>query len=241
MQLCLFFTTGVFSFITSNLYKTLIESDRWKFYLQGIGNTLLMAAIACLIGIAIGTVLALIKTTYQSSGKLVFFNILANLYTTVVRGTPVLVQLLIIYTMIFVTTPPKYAVYVAALAFGINSGAYVSEIIRAGIQSVDKGQTEAGRSLGLNQKQTMRLIVLPQAIRNILPALFNEFISLLKETSVAGYIAVVEVTKAGDIIRSRTWSFAPLLISAAIYLTMVLSLTRVQQMLERRLSAGDQR
>ena len=133
------------------------------------------------------------------------------------------------------------AIYVAALAFGLNSGAYVSEVIRAGILSIDRGQTEAGRSLGLNDAQTMRLIVLPQAVKNILPALFNEFISLLKETSVAGFISVVDVTRAGDLIRTRTANYAPLLVSAAIYLVLVLGLTEILKRMERRLSQSDRR
>lgn len=225
----------------NNFYNTLILDDRWKFYVTGLRNTLLMAVIACLIGVLIGLLIASVKVAYAQSGKLGFLNWLCNLYTTVIRGTPVLVQLLIIYYMIFASAPPQTAVFIAALAFGINSGAYVSEIIRAGILSVDRGQTEAGRSLGLSRKQTMRLIVLPQAVKNILPALFNEFISLLKETSVAGWIAVMEITRAGDIIRSRVWTFTPLLVSAAIYLVLVLGLTRVQQAIERRLAASDHR
>ncbi|WRS28050.1 amino acid ABC transporter permease [Oscillospiraceae bacterium MB08-C2-2] len=227
--------------IAGDIYKSLFAERRWRFYLEGTGNTLLMALMATCLGIFIGMIIALIKVTYQQTGKLKWLNKLANLYTTIIRGTPVLLQLLIFYTIIFKAAPVGAAIAVAALAFGINSGAYVSEIFRAGIVSIDKGQTEAGRSLGLNQKQTMRLIVLPQAIKNILPALFNEFISLLKETSVAGYIAVVDITRAGDIIRSRTWTLSPLFIAAAIYLCLVLGLTKIQQRLERRLSAGDMR
>ena len=232
---------SIFTSLSNSIYKTLIEDNRWKYYVTGIGNTLLMAAIACIIGIFIGLLIAVVKVTYLNSGKLKVLNWFANLYTTVVRGTPVLVQLLIIYYIIFASASLNMAVYIAALAFGLNSGAYVSEIVRAGILSVDRGQTEAGRSLGLNQKQTMRLIVLPQAIRNILPALFNEFISLLKETSVAGWISVIDVTRAGDMIRTRVWTYSPLLVSAAIYLALVLGLTKIQQMIERRMAAGDRR
>jgi len=221
------------------IYQTLIQDNRWRFYVTGIGNTLLMTVLACLLGVVLGMLIALIKTYYQSSGKLAVLNLLANIYTTVIRGTPVLVQLLIIYYMIFVSAPTSWAVYIASLAFGINSGAYVSETIRAGIQSVDRGQTEAGRSLGLSQKQTMQLIVMPQAVKNILPALFNEMIMLLKETSVAGWISVIDVTRAGDIVRSRMWTFSPLIVSAVIYLAMVIALTKVQQYIERRMAAGD--
>jgi amine acid ABC transporter, permease protein, 3-TM region, His/Glu/Gln/Arg/opine family len=233
------------------VYQTLIQGDRWRFYATGFLNTLRMASIACIIGIAIGTMVALVKVAHASSQKaparsnlaplLGAANWLANLYTTITRGTPVLLQLLIIYFVVFATAPPSSAVYIASLAFGVNSGAYVSEIIRAGIQSLDKGQTEAGRSLGLSQGQTMRLIVLPQAIRNILPTLFNEFIALLKETSVAGYIAIDEITRAGDVVRSRTYGFAPLFVSAFLYLSLVIALTKVQAVLERRFGANDSR
>lgn len=221
------------------LYSVTLAEDRWKFYLQGIGNTLLMTVGAVIIGVLLGILVAVVKVYHQNSGKLRILNQLANLYTTIIRGTPVVVQLLIIYYMLFARVSAQFAPLVAALAFGINSGAYVSETIRAGIGSIDKGQTEAGRSLGLSQSMTMRLIVLPQAVRNILPALFNEAISLLKETSVAGWIAVIDITRAGDIVRSRTLGFAPLLVSAAIYLVLVIGLTKVQQTIERRLAASD--
>lgn len=230
-----------FTSFANSLYKTLIFDNRWMFYLKGVGNTLLMSVIACLMGVVIGLMIASVKVAHTNGGNLRVLNGLCNLYTTVIRGTPVLVQLLIMYYIIFKSASMDSAIFVASAAFGINSGAYVSEVIRAGIISIDKGQTEAGRSLGLTQKQTMRLIVLPQAVKNILPALFNEFISLLKETSVAGWIAVLEITRAGDIIRSRNPTFAPLLISAAIYLTLVLGLTQVQKVIERRLSASDKR
>jgi ABC-type amino acid transport system permease subunit len=146
---------------------------------------------------------------------------------------------LILWYVVFPSAPANVAVLAAALAFGLNSGAYVSETIRAGIQSIPKGQVEAGRSLGLSQAQTMRLIVLPQAFKNILPALFNEFISLVKETSVAGWIAVTDITRAGDLVRTRVWTYTPLLVSAGIYLTIVLGLTRVQKYIEKRLSISD--
>lgn len=223
----------------SSVYDTIIAQDRWRFYLQGIGNTLLMTVGASIIGIVLGVLIASVKTHHQLTGKLRILNWLCSVYTTIIRGTPVLVQLLIIYYVIFSSADNRMAPFIAAFAFGFNSGAYVSETIRAGIQSVDKGQTEAGRSLGLSQRQTMWLIVLPQAIKNILPALFNEMIALLKETSVAGWIQVVDITRAGDIVRSRLWSFSPLLVSAAIYLVLVIGLTKIQQYMERRLTAGD--
>lgn len=232
---------NLFEGIAQALYKTLIVDDRWRFYITGIGNTLLMSALACVIGSLIGLLVAIVKVLHTQTGKFRLLNRLCNLYTTVIRGTPVLVQVLIIWYVIFASVPATLAVLPVSLAFGLNSGAYASEIVRAGILSVDRGQTEAGRSLGLNQKQTMRLIVMPQAIKNILPALFNEFITLLKETSVAGYISVVDVTRAGDLIRTRVWTTSPLFISALIYLAMVLGLTRVQQYIEGRMAASDKR
>ena len=162
---------------------------------------------------------------------------ICNLYLTVIRGTPVVVQLLILYTAVF--TSLTDGLLVAIVGFGINSGAYVAEIIRSGIMSIDKGQSEAGRSLGLNNTQTMRMIILPQAFKNILPALFNEFIALLKETSVAGMIAVRDLTKAADGIKGRIFEPTPLFIAAIIYLILVIGMTAVQRAIERRLSASD--
>ncbi len=225
--------------IWADIYATLIAEGRWFFYVEGLINTLIMTVFALVLGVVIGMVIAMVKTYHQSTGKLKLLNKLANLYTTVIRGTPVLVQLLIFYYVVFGKAPSSMKLVIASLAFGINSGAYVAEIVRAGIQSVNVGQTEAGRSLGLTQSQTMRLIVLPQALKNILPTLFNEFISLLKETSVAGYISLIDITRAGDLIRSRTFGFMPLFVSAAIYLVLVLGLTKIQQKLEKRMAASD--
>lgn len=225
--------------IWENIESTLIAEGRWRIYVEGLGNSLLMTLMACLIGILIGVGVAIIKTNYASTGKGRVLNSIANLYTTIIRGTPILLQLLIFYFFIFAAASSSAKIYVASLAFGINSGAYASEIIRAGIVSVDAGQTEAGRSLGLGRAKTMRLIVMPQAIRNILPALFNELIALLKETSVAGFISITDITRAGDLIRSRTLKLTPLIVSALIYLVLVIALTKVQQLLERRLATGD--
>ena len=237
--------TSLIEPVWRDLYKTLIADGRWKFYISGIGNTLLMTAIACVLGIVIGLIISVVKVAHTSSDKarlpLRALNWFCNLYTTVIRGTPVLVQLLIIFFIVFRSVPFTMAVYIASLAFGLNSGAYMSEVMRAGILSIDRGQTEAGRSLGLSNVQTMRLIILPQAIKNILPAMFNEFISLLKETSVAGWISVVDITRAGDLIRTRTGGMAPLLVSAAIYLVMVLGLTEVLKWIEGRLGKSDRR
>lgn len=225
--------------IADELYKVLIAENRWRFFFQGLGNTLLITVCACVLGIILGVIVAIIKVYNQNTGRLKPLYWLSFLYTTVIRGTPVLVQLLIIYYMVFTSATTAMAPLVAALAFGINSGAYVSETIRGGINSIDRGQSEAGRSLGLNQSQTMRLIILPQAVKNILPALFNELITLLKETSVVGWIAVIDLTRAGDIVRSRTLGFSPLLVTAVMYLVLVIGLTRVQQYIERRLAASD--
>lgn len=210
-----------------------IKDDRWKYLTEGLYVTLLITIFAVFMGLFLGFIVAMIRSTYQNTGKLKFLNALSVLYLTVIRGTPVLVQLMIIYYVIF-SSGNVNKIIVAILAFGINSGAYQAEIFRAGINAVPKGQFEAGRSLGFNYYQTMGNIIMPQAFKNILPALGNEFIVLVKETSVAGYIALVDITKAGDIIRSRTYSaFMPLLAVALIYLVIVMGLTYLINLLER--------
>ncbi len=215
--------------------QNFIEANRWKYIVNGLGVTLRVTLFAVLIGIAIGFVVAIIRSTYEKTGKLKIFNFLCNVYLTVIRGTPVVVQLLIIYFVIFSSVRVD-KIFVAIIAFGINSGAYVAEIIRSGIMSIDPGQMEAGRSLGFNYIQTMWHIIIPQAFKNVLPALGNEFIVLLKETSVAGYIALEDLTKGGDVIRSQTYSpFMPLLTVAAIYLAIVMLLSFLLKQLERRL------
>ena len=210
-----------------------IKDDRWKQLERGLYVTLLITAFAVLMGLFLGFIVAMIRSTYQNTGKLKFLNALSVVYLTVIRGTPVLVQLMIIYYVIF-SSGNVNKIIVAILAFGINSGAYQAEIFRAGINAVPKGQFEAGRSLGFNYYQTMGNIIMPQAFKNILPALGNEFIVLVKETSIAGYIALVDITKAGDIIRSRTYSaFMPLLAVALIYLVIVMGFTYLINLLER--------
>lgn len=234
--------TDFFRVLGDKFYQSVIYDNRWIFYLEGLGNTVLIAFFATLIGIMIGMVIAIVKVTNYQTGKLKFAAWVSNAYLAVIRGTPVLVQLMILTYIVFAAAPMGWGVYIAMLSFGINSGAYVAEIIRAGILSIDRGQTEAGRSLGLSQSQTMRHIIMPQAIKNILPALFNEFIVLLKETSVAGYVAVRDLTKAADIVRSRTYdAFFPLILIAVIYLVIVLGLTKGQRVIERRLSQSDHR
>jgi His/Glu/Gln/Arg/opine family amino acid ABC transporter permease subunit len=206
---------------------------------DGLGNTLKITLFAVIIGIALGFLVAVIRSTYEKTGGLKVLNALCKIYLTVIRGTPVLIQLLIIYFVVFGSVKID-KVFVAVMAFGINSGAYVAEIFRSGIMSIDNGQFEAGRSLGFNYRQTMIYIVMPQAFKNVLPALCNEFIVLLKETSVAGYIAIQDLTKGADIIRSRTYSaFMPLIAAAVIYLVMVMIFTYFVQKLERRLRSSD--
>lgn len=225
-----------------------MEKDRWKYLLDGLGVTLKVTFFAVLLGIAIGVLIAIIRSTYEKNGKsmrmgfgkiiLNVCNFFCKLYLTVIRGTPVVVQLMIMYYVILASSRNK--VLVAILAFGINSGAYVAEIFRSGIMSIDEGQFEAGRSLGFNFVQTMRYIIIPQAFKNVLPALANEFIVLLKETSVAGYVALQDLTKGGDIIRSQTYdAFMSLFGVAAIYLVMVIFFTWLVGRLERRLRSGE--
>lgn len=225
--------------LQDRFYLNFIKDDRWMYIVDGLKVTLLVTFFAVLIGIVIGFLVATVRSTYDKTGKLKILNILCQIYLTVIRGTPVVVQLLIIYFVIFGNVNID-KIPVAIMAFGFNSCAYVAEIFRSGIMSIDGGQFEAGRSLGFNYVQTMRYIIMPQAFKNVLPALGNEFIVLLKETSVAGYIALQDLTKAGDIIRSRTYdAFMPLIAVALIYLAMVLIFTKLVNMLERRLRNSD--
>ena len=220
-----------------------IESDRWRYLWDGLGATLKVTFFALLLGVVIGIVVAIIRSTHDknikdmkglSKGILMILNLIAKVYLTVIRGTPVVVQLMIMYYVVMVSSTNK--ILVATIAFGMNSGAYVAEIFRSGIMSIDQGQFEAGRSLGFNFVQTMQYIIIPQAFKNVLPALANEFIVLLKETSVAGYVALHDLTKGGDIIRSRTYdAFMPLIGVAIIYLVMVMFFTYLVGILERRL------
>ena len=224
---------------TASFYQNFIEDDRWKYITDGLFNTLRITFFAVLIGIFLGFLIAVVRSTYDKTHKLGVLNALCKVYLTVIRGTPVLVQLLIIYFVVFGSVKIDKTL-VAVIAFGINSGAYVAEIFRSGIMSIDNGQFEAGRSLGFNYPQTMFYIVMPQAFKNVLPALGNEFIGLLKETSVAGYIAIQDLTKGGDIIRSRTYSaFMPLIAVALVYLVIVMIFTKLIQILERRLRQSE--
>ena len=220
------------------IYLNFIKDDRWIYYTDGLEVTLIITLFAVLLGVVIGLVVGTIRATHERTHKLKFCNFLCGIYLTVIRGTPVVVQLMIIFYIILASARNK--IPVAVLAFGINSGAYVAEIFRSGIMSIDNGQMEAGRSLGFNYIQTMWYVIMPQAFKNVLPALCNEFIALLKETSVSGYIALQDLTKAGDIVRSRTFNpFFPLLTVAAIYLVCVIVLTQGVKLLERRLRQSE--
>ena len=230
--------------------RIMIDGDRYKFILDGLKNTFVITLGALAIGIVIGIVVAAVRTSFDKNREsmkvrggasyylLAFFNALCKFYLTVTRGTPVVVQLMICYFVIFAMADD--GIPVAIFAFGINSGAYVAEIFRAGIMSIDHGQFEAGRSLGFNYFQTMRYIIIPQMFKAVLPTLCNEFIALLKETSVAGYVGVTDLTKAGNTIAGRMFSyFIPLLTVAAIYLVMVLILSSLVGKLERRLRKSE--
>lgn len=214
--------------------------------MEGLGRTIVMALGAVLVGLFLGTLVAVIKVNKVYAKKpgilLKIGDWLCDFYLTVIRGTPAVIQLLIAVNVIFAAAPISSSLYVAIVAFGINSGAYVAEIIRAGIMAVDRGQMEAGRSLGLSNGMTMQKIILPQAVKNILPAMGNEFITLIKETAVVGYVAVEDLTKMAELIQSRTYQpLVPLLLSALIYLALVMLLSAALKKLERRLARSDNR
>ena len=220
------------------LYETFIVDDRYMWMVEGLGNTLVITFGALAIGVVIGTLVAVTKYFCEGNRKLRFINWLCDLYTTVIRGIPMTVLLLLFFFVLFVSA--RNGVPVAIAAFGINSGAYMAELIRSGINAVDKGQMEAARSLGLSKSQAMIKVIMPQAIKYILPAIGNECIALLKETSVAGYVAVVDVTKAATNIRNKTYDAVnPIILLALIYLVMVVVLTRLLAIMERRLRKSD--
>lgn len=241
--------SAMFADIKESFIKTFITQNRWQQLLNGLVVTLQITLVAAIIGIAIGFLVAAIRSTHDKtlSGKkcrtfgdflLKLLNAICNVYLTVIRGTPIVIQLMIIYFIVMASV--RNGIYAAFVAFGINSGAYVAEIVRSGIMSIDKGQFEAGRSIGLNYMQTMWHIVFPQAFKNILPALGNEFIVLIKETSVAGYVALKDITYVGNLIRSRTYeAFFPLVTVAIIYLAIVMILSYFLKRLERRLRSSD--
>lgn len=221
--------------------ENFIQDNRYEYILKGLCNTLIITFFALVIGIVLGFLIAIIRTSHDRNGGLTILNGLCKIYLTIIRGTPAVVQLLIIYYVIFSSVNVSKLI-VAIIAFGLNSAAYVAEVVRSGIMAVEQGQFEAGRSLGLTYNQTMISIILPQAFKNILPALCNEFISLLKETSISGYIGLMDLTKGGDIIRSITYeAFMPLIAVALIYLAIVMTLTAGVNQLERRLKNNERK
>ena len=238
-----------FSGLIQSFESTFITDNRWLQLLKGLGVTIEITLVAALIGLVIGFLLAMIRSTYdmQLRGKkcvrfsdyvLKILNAICNVYITIIRGTPVVIQLMIMYFIVFASS--RNGIFAAFISFGMNSGAYVAEIVRSGIMSIDKGQFEASRSLGFNYTKTMTIVILPQAFKNILPALGNEFIVLVKETSVAGYVALQDLTYIGNYIRSRTYeAFFPLITIALIYLIIVLILQFFLKKLERRLRNSD--
>ena len=217
-----------------------ITGDRWKQYFAGLGITLQVAFYAAILGMVIGTLVALMKLSVKQNGKRTILSVIATVYVDIIRGTPSVLQLLIMWFIIMSSC--KNGILVASLSFGINSGAYVSEIVRAGILAVDKGQTEAGRSLGLSKTQTMIYIIIPQAIKNVLPPIGNDFIVLLKETAIVGYVSLTDLTRAANQISSRTYeAFMPLIGAAVIYFVIIKILTILLGVLERRLRKSDNR
>ena len=231
--------------MSERFYNAFIQFDRWKLYFEGLEKTLIIAVLACLVGVTIGILLALVNYVNKKTGRLKVLSLIANTYITLVRGTPV------VYLVVFVSVPIDIKIgntiwesggsmLIGGLTFGINSGAYVAEIVRAGFESVDDGQMEAGRSLGLSTAETMGSIVTPQAVRNTLPPLFNEFITLVKETAVIGYVGVYDLGKIPSIIQSRTFDiFPPLIIAAVLYLAVVFFLTLILRLLEKSLAKSD--
>lgn len=220
--------------------KAALVQDRWQMYLEGLGNTLIIALIATLIGTTIGVVFAMIKYIHKRSGKLKILTKIIDIYITLVRGTPVVLQLMILYFIVF--SGWNNGIMIGAITFGLNSGAYVAEIARAGFESVDDGQMEAGRSLGMSTWQTMYHIIIPQAIRNCLPPLFNEFITLVKETAIVGYVGIMDLGKIPGLIQSRTFDYLfPLLIAAVLYLAVVMVLTKILHIIEKHFSKSDRR
>lgn len=235
--------------MAADFYQTFIEKDRWMQFLRGLGITIEVALLALVLGIVIGVAIAIIRSTHdqrRSKKKTVggvilnVANFICKIYLTVIRGTPMMVQLLIMYFVIFASS--TNTVMVAVIAFGINSGAYVAEIVRSGIMSIDAGQMEAGRSLGLSYGQTMKSIIIPQAFKNVLPALGNEMIVLLKDTSLVTVIGLKDLTKTAMTIQGVTYqAFMPFIGAAVVYLVIVLILSKILAIVERRLRAGDKR
>ena len=221
------------------LNNNFVKENRWKYIIQGLRTTLCISFFAVLIGIVLGFLIAILRSTCDKTGKARLLNWILRAYLTVIRGTPAMIQLLIIYYVIFASSDINKVV-VAVIAFGVNSSAYIAEIVRSGIMSIDAGQLEAGRSLGFTYAQSMWYFILPQAFKNVLPPLANEFIVLIKETSISGYIGIVDLTRGGDYIRSRTYeAFLPLIAVALVYLIIVMILTWLVGRMERRLKRNE--
>ena len=218
--------------LQEHLYMNLVQDKRYLYFLEGLKNTLIITFCALVVGVTLGFIIGMVRSIYDRTGKGKIANGICQFYLTIMRGTPAVIQLMIFYYCIF-TSRIFSGVFVGIIAFGLNSAAYVAEIIRSGIMSIPKGQMEAGRSLGFSYGETMRYIIMPQAVRNVLPAIFNEFIVLIKETAVAGYVAVQDLTKAGDIVRSRTYdSWTPLLTVALIYLILTMFFSFLEKKME---------
>ena len=242
--------TDFFVSMLKKFIKAFLIQDRWKLYFEGLKNTLMIAFLAALLGVFLGIIFALINYVNKKTGKLKFLSVLSNFYITIVRGTPVVLQLMIMYFIVLVSWNFKITfasfpivdsdILIGAITFGLNSAAYVAEIARAGFEAVDDGQREAGRAVGLSTAQTMRYIIVPQALRNCLPPLFNEFITLVKETSIVGYVGIYDLGKIPGVIQSRTFDYLfPLIISAVLYLIVVIILTAILKLLEKKLSKSD--
>jgi len=224
--------------LAERFQSAFIEDQRWKLYFEGLGNTLIISALALVIGVVLGFIIAIVNYTHKKTGKLNILSWIFKVYITLIRGTPVVLQLFIMYFLILIFI--ESGVIVGAITFGLNSAAYVAEIARGGLEAVDDGQMEAGRSLGLSYTQTVIKIILPQALRSILPALFNEFISLVKETAVVGYVGIRDLGKIPGLIQSRTFDYLfPLLFASVLYLIVVLGLTAVHRLIDKSLTKSD--
>ena len=229
-----------FDSVWENIYEAFVEADRWKLYLKGLGVTMQVSFWAAIIGIIIGTIVAFMKLSVNRKGRPTVLAYIANIYIDIIRGTPAMLQLLIMWFVVLKNC--HNGILVGAITFGINSGAYVAEIVRAGILAVDKGQTEAGRSLGLSKFQTMRYIVIPQAFKNVLPPLGNEFIVLIKETAIVGYVSLSDLTRVANQMTSKVYdAFTPLIGAAVVYFIIIKILTMLLNKLERRLRKSDNR
>lgn len=227
--------------ILKSIQLNFIKDDRYMYIVDGLKNTMIITIFATLLGIFLGLIVALVRTTYDNTKKLKVLNAICNVYITIIRGTPVVIQLMILFFCIF-TSREVSGVMIAIIGFGINSGAYVAEVFRSGLMSINHGQMEAGRSLGLSYLDTMKYIIIPQAFKVVLPTLGNEFIVLIKETSVAGYVAVQDLTKGGDIIRSRTYdAWTPLLVVAGIYLLLTCIFSAFVKKLEMNLRKNERK